>query len=196
MNQKQIDEFYAFCDGRGIQRPSQRLLINRAWTWILAYRWTNLSINRWMLFGALSEYMTQAEYVQTLRWLWSHSEGDLEPPGVESIFRNHNGHPLTITNFLTPQESQVFNAWPETITIYRGCTDETREGLSWTEHYAVAEALAQMRAPESASGTGLVLTGECSKSNLLCYILNDLREYEALVPYGSVTVTSENTITP
>ncbi len=196
MNQTQIDEFYAFCDERDLERPSQHLLVSRAWRWILAYRWTNLSIDRWMLFGALSKYMTQPEYVQTLRWLWSHSEGDLEPPGVEIIFTNHNGHQLTITDFLTTQESQVFNTWPDTITIYRGCTDETREGLSWTEHQAIAEAFAQMRAPESSSGTGLVLTGQCSKASLLCYILNDLGEYEVLVPYGSVTVTNEDTITP
>lgn len=196
MNQSQIDEFNSFCDQRGLERPAEQLLANRAWTWILAYRWTNLSIDRWMLFGALADYMTQDEYVRTLRWLWSHSEGDLEPPGVEIIFTKHNGKALTITDFLTPRESRVFQGWPDTITVYRGCTEETREGLSWTEDYATAQAFAQMRAPESQSGSGLILTGQCRKAGLLCYILNDLGEHEVLAPYHHVTVIKEETITP
>lgn len=196
MNQDQIDEFYAFCDERDIERPAVVLLVNRWWIWILGFRWTNLSIDRWMLFGRLSEYMTQDEYVQTLRWLWSHSEGALEAPGVEIIFTNHKGNPLTIADHLTPHEHQIFTAWPDTITVYRGCTQETRDGLSWTEYHATATAFAQMRAPESALGTGLVLTGQCSKANLLCYILNDLNEHEVLVRPSQVTVTNEETVAP
>ncbi len=196
MNDNQIADFYAFCDERELARPEEILLRERRWTWVLAYRWTCLSIDRWAIFGELSQFMSREEYADTLRWLWSHSEGDLEPVGVDMIFTSHNGVALTASAFLTPQATQVYNSWPATITIYRGCTAGTRNGLSWTEHHSIATAFARMRAPESPTGAGLVLTAECNKSDILCYILNDLNEYEILIPPGHVTIVNEEPVHP
>jgi len=194
MNHNQLDAFYSFCDERGLARPAELLLRNRQWTQILEHRITNLSIDRGMLLGALSEYMTKQEYTQTVRWFWSHSEGDLESAGVEMIFTNHNGTRLTVLDFLTPQERQVFNTWLDVITIYRGCTGKTKEGLPWTLDHGVAGGVAQKRAEESSTGVGLVLTGQCRKTEILCYIQTDLNEHEVLVSLSTVTKSREDSL--
>lgn len=194
MNNNEINDFYAFCDERELSRPCEVLLRQRLWTWLLHYSFTNLSIDRWMIFGALSEYMSKEEYCQTLRWLWSHSEGDIESVGVEACFTTHNGVDLNISDFLTSEELHIYESWSQTITIYRGCTDETREGLSWTEHYEIARSFAEMRAHESPTETALVLTAEYDKANILCYILNGLNEYEVLVRPFQISPTDEEII--
>lgn len=58
MTANEISVFYAFCDDRGLAKPDEALLRHRLWTWILSYKFTNLSIDRWMIFGELSVYMS------------------------------------------------------------------------------------------------------------------------------------------
>ncbi len=193
MNEEQIQQVFAFCAERGISCPRVYLLQQHRWCWIFAARWGNWSLLRWDLFGFISQFMTKDEYIRTLKYIWSHSEGALEALGVELSFRAHNSQALASIDFMSAAELTEFNSWPSTVTIYRGCIDETRDGPSWTVDINMARSFAQTQADE-ASESGILLCGTCNKSDILCYILNDMNEREVLVARANVTITREQTI--
>ncbi len=192
MTNDQVTSVNSWCERVGLPLPNPEWLRTRQWRRVLAPRWMNWSLDRWMLFGALSEFMIKDEYVDTLSFLWSHSEGDLTFAHVEVIFTRYNHLGLSARDFMSAAE---FDSWPETIEIYRGCNELTRDGVSWTRKMEVARNFARFRgARESPTHTGIVRTGECCKTDVLCYIQNEMGEYEVLVKPERVKILREEEI--
>ena len=172
--------------------PGTDLLESRNWLTILKPEWGNWSSFRWPMFGVLSAYMSKDEYCESLRFLWTHSEGDMNDAEFEVVFRSYGRLKLSPRDLMTDAEKAQFDKWPEHIHIYRGCNKHTKLGKSWTLREAVATHFARERgAKEADDGVSLLLFGSCSKHDILCYINNDMHEEEVLIDPSHVQISSE-----
>jgi len=162
----------------GLAVPSSDDVVNRRWVDIIDQ--CN-AIERWSAFANLSEYMSDEEYGSAARHVWTHSEGDFDEIQFDAVFMNAS-RPINRDLFMTGAERQYLEQLPDPITVFRGCQEETRNGVCWTTDLECARGFAQDRgAPESGRGEGLVLIGKCSKAHVIAYFdAEGLHESEIL----------------
>lgn len=84
---------------------------------------------------------------------------------------------------MTPYERKVWRGLPETITVYRGCYDHNRDGLSWSLSRKVAERFTTLSRYHHADKTPLLLTGTVSKTSV--FVKTDRKEREVVSPFVS-----------
>lgn len=121
------------------------------------------------------EYMPNDIFSELLSEAWINCENsnmDVNVPINESVewFRNADKKHL-----MEPEEYEVYQAIPETITLYRGVSKGRNEkGMSWTNRRDKAEWFA------NRFGKGYLLQMTAKKSDILAYF-SRRDEYEYLV---------------
>ncbi|MDN5780526.1 MAG: hypothetical protein L0H23_00645 [Luteimonas sp.] len=98
---------------------------------------------------------------------------------MREIFAEANPSDLLLA--MTPYERSVWRALPDTFTVYRGCYDHNRDGLSWSLSRKVAERFPALARYHHPSKQALLLTGAVSRHHV--FVKTARREREVVVPY-------------
>lgn len=77
----------------------------------------------------------------------------------------------TIPEMMTPEELAAFDELPDEVTIYRGCYNNNKWGLSWSLNKAVAERFPTIRR-YCQSGQPILVTAQVKKSNIMALKLD------------------------
>lgn len=78
---------------------------------------------------------------------------------------------------MTNDERAVFSSFPQTLTVYRGCGQANRYGLSWTLSKRVAEGFAR----DWNSPPWYILEGNCQSTDVVAFF-NRGNEQETIIP--------------
>lgn len=179
----------------GLPAPSDADVLGRRWTTIIdQYE----PIDRWRAFGVLSDHLTAAEYGVGVRHIWTHSEGDFDESQFDTVFFPR-GQVIEHQLIMTEDERRCLDGMPDPIRVFRGCQEDTRDGVCWSVDPDCARKFAKRAAGECADGKGLVLVGECLKSDVIAFFDTEgLHESEILTKhvrspeiYETVTVEDD-----
>lgn len=85
---------------------------------------------------------------------------------------------------MTPYERKTWRALPDTLTVYRGCYDHNRDGLSWSLSRKVAERFTTLQRYHHTDESSLLLTGTVSKHSV--FLKTDRHEREVVAPHVAV----------
>ena len=86
---------------------------------------------------------------------------------------------------MTPYERKVWRALPDTLTVYRGCYDHNRDGLSWSLSRKVAEKfITTFDRYHHPDKSPLLLTGTVSKHSV--FLKTGRKEREVVAPHVTV----------
>lgn len=143
-------------------------------------------------FEALLDYgakMDPVTYWQTLAYCVQDTENFWQASAVMphflSLKPDADRHEM-----MGPEEREILAAFPETVTVYRGCRWHNKRGWSWTMVPGVAEWFARR-----FNKSGFVLTGTVARKDIIAY-WDSRGESEVFVRPESVTITKTRAITP
>ena len=106
------------------------------------------------------------------------------------LYRTQHGFP--IAEAMDAEARAVYDALPAVVTVYRGCYERNRRGMSWTLERDVAErfpSLTRYRGP----GQPLLVTGHVKRADV-AFITLDREESEVVALWRCVRALSVDTL--
>ncbi len=178
IDKKQINEIKDFLESQSIRNADYTMLsVSNINKFIDQFT----GPNKWVAFVAISQHLEDSKYGQSVRYLWIHSEGDFDEVQFDSIWINHKRH-LTANDFMVQEEIDEFNSMSDPLIIYRGCQEDTKEGVSWTTSIDIAREFARRAQSENCNQKGLIIKGECSKRDILAFFNHkNIKEGEIII---------------
>lgn len=119
--------------------------------------------------------LSDAEYWETLGWLWSDSE-NLWQYGTDFLRFILNSPRENRDHMMSVSEREFLVNLPDRFVIYRGCGEENREGFSWT----LSPWKAKWFSKRFRETGGMVLRGTVKKKDVIAAIM-DRGEFEIVV---------------
>jgi len=171
----------------GLQPPTQHQIDEHSWQDIVE---TQSPSERFNAYALLESQLDSGEKGALFAFTWVHSEGCYTEDQINMIFGDLQSSGVTLDMILTDAEREELAALPDPFTIYRGCQESTREGISWTLSQDVAHGFAQRAADEDHENqTGLVIQAQCPKDAVRAYFNGDLAEQEVVVDPSRISPT-------
>lgn len=173
-------QFYRDLDDKDKALHFRRLLTARDWVELLYVFDPTAIIQgfREYLEPMLLKLDGGRQFSAALRYYWRNSEENWRSQGEwEDAFRTAK----TLDDAVTTVGFELarFNSLPNPVSVYRGCGEQNRSGLSWTISMAVAQYFAGQA--KIAQGQGLVLCGNVQKTAVLAY-MESQHQYELIIP--------------
>lgn len=100
-------------------------------------------------------------------------------------------NPTNLRAMMRTHELRTLAAMPDEITVYRGCYDINRDGLSWSLSPVIAARFTTLNRYTRKNESALLLTGKASKTRVVLNL--GRKEREVICPV--VEVTHERQIT-
>lgn len=146
---------------------------------------------RFVAYCELLDDLGDVETAQLFAVTWVGSEGCFTREQIDAIFRSFEPRRITRDELMTPNEQAVFRSLPATITIFRGCQESTRDGISWTLSLKTAKTFAERASGESPDGEGIVIRARCLKTQVKAYFDDEQHEQEIIVLPDAVTIEAK-----
>lgn len=106
-----------------------------------------------------------------------------------------SGGAKTITEMMTKRELSAFQGLPDAVTIYRGCYQRNKHGLSWSLSEDVATRFPTRYIRYLQKGTPLLLVAEVKKEDVIALKLSR-KEREVITWKPKITAIRELVVAP
>lgn len=121
-----------------------------------------------------------SEWFALLGHVWSVCDNVSQYQDELRVIFNHSP-PALVALVMDEDERADFEALPDEITIYRGCYEFNRRGLSWTLDRSVAESFTTQNRYHHPDKEPMVLEAVANKSDCLLKLGRDEKEIVCFV---------------
>lgn len=141
-----------------------------------------------LCFDKIRPSLTPTEYWTLLGHIWTANTKDKTHyhPSYTSVYRNLFTQDIDQQHtMMTSDEQSAYSRLRKSLTVYRGCGEDNKQGLSWS----LSEKTARGFARDWNNPPWWILKGTCAPTDVLAYFNRD-NEREVII-LGEVTTDSE-----
>lgn len=147
------------------------------------FRWCN-SFERMKMILSLRGLMSAPDWWRLLGDLWDTCDNiAVHKNRLRQILLKAN--PTNLRAMMRTHERRALAAMPDEITVYRGCYDVNRDGLSWSLTEDIATRFTTLNRYHRTNDAALLLTGKASKARIVLKLSR--REREVICPLVEIT---------